>query len=591
MCHSQTRLNVSAKRGFQTNHNDSSSAVDLLCKRRRTANANWQQPAAPFPSAASASPANTNTNAVAASFSLLSSAACLQLLSQQKTGLSTNSPHDAVVGRALINYTKTRNAVVAPSPSPAPLLQVDTSLKLLQTLRNVIQSLPSTEKSTIDFCVLAMKTHPHCLALQKEGCTAIRHYVKTIGNGASSSSARSVMMDRECLSVLLHVLALVQEAPASSISPQAEEEISYVQYLALDCIRVASRDSASRLLLAEEPQNLRIIFKTLERSPRDARLQELGLSLLSYLVEEDVCRKLILQPHQQEDADAAANHESSGINSIIRAMKDHASNSLIQCNGAAALCWLVHLEHRAAKAALLANPDAVRTILSVSERFVENGSVFGNCICILCGIRVGDVALLQTYPELGTPTRKLLQKGMRRNPTSLKVQRNCMMLLRLVTESSSLSGETSNTANAPQTSDDDNNDYEDCIDAVMDCMKHFAHEADMQSMGCRILANLVAAPTNTATTNANNNNGATVVNLRSIMTAKEGCINLVTSALMKHKTDARVQQGACWFLHGILQGSVGQAGPAAFGGGLAVLEIMLEGLGVELNASENENGN
>ena len=394
--------------------------------------------------------------------------------------------------------------------------------KVLQTLRALTAGLSCKDKSACDAAVLTMKRFPYCLPLQTEGCHTIRRYVKATAS-----------LTPESLSALL--LALTTHAGSDLGS-------SYLHYLAIDCLRVASRDETGRLLMAEQDGCIEMILRTLGSSLKDPRLQELGLSLISYLVEEDVCRKQII--------------EHGGVNIMVSSMKNHATNALIQCNASAALGWLVHLEHVDAKAALLATVDAIQTILDISKRYVENASVFGNCICILCGVRVGDRAVAETYPELGSPTRRLLQLGMHKNPKTLKVQRNCMMLLRLTTESEGETGALDDT---------EKNSYGDCIDVVVACMKEFPNESEIQSFGCRVLCNLAFNPGS-----------------RALVMAKDGCINQVVSALDKHKADAGVLQGACWFLQAMLHAGVGQPGATAFGGGLSVLGLMLKGLGVKV---------
>ena len=393
----------------------------------------------------------------------------------------------------------------------------------LYCLRTLTESLSCTDKAINDAVVTAMNSNPQSLQIQIEGCTAVRRYVKS--SGSLNSSGFSAVLQ--------------------AVRNHAD---LYLQYLAIDCIRIACRHAGSRVSLAEEAGSVQTILRALETNIHDSRLQELGLSLLSYLVEQVSCRKLIFS--------------EGGVNSIIHAMRNHPSNALIQCNGAAAMCWLVHLEHESAKAALLSNPFAIPTILDISKLYVSYASVFGNCVCILCGIRVGDTSVLESYPELGTATRHMVQVGMRKNPEALKVQRNSMMMLRLVTE---LEDSTAIPDDLMKES------YEDCIEVISASMKSFPDEIDIQSQGCRALSNLAM-------------NSA----VRPMLLSMEGCVNQVTSALMRHKDELSVQQGACWFLHGVMLESVGDEGTAAFRGGIGVLEIMLKGLGVDHGPTEED---
>ena len=398
--------------------------------------------------------------------------------------------------------------------------------EVLQTLRTLTSSAACRDKSACDVAVLTMKRFPSCLPLQTEGCLALRRYLK-----ASSVTGG---LTSECLAVLLR--ALVNHSDSGS----------YLQHLVMDCLRLASRDAKGRLLMAEHGQCIRLIVRVLVATPLDFRLQELGLSLISFLVEDEACRKQII--------------EHGGVTIIVRSMKNHAANALIQCNATAALGWLVHLDHVEAKAALLATEDAIPTILDICKRYVDNASVFGNCVCILCGVRVGDREVAETYPDLGSPTRQLLQMGMQKNRTALKVQRNCMMLLRLTTESE---GEIGTLDDAQKES------YKECIRVVVSSMKEFPNESEIQSFACRVLCNL--------TVNAGT---------RALIMETDGCINQVVCALDKHKGDAGVLQGTCWFLQAILHAGVeDQPGVTAFGGGISVLRLMLTSLGVKVVAN------
>ncbi|CAB9514456.1 expressed unknown protein [Seminavis robusta] len=396
----------------------------------------------------------------------------------------------------------------------APATQLES-----QAPTTVPQSLPrALFKTFLEPVVIAMERNPLNLKMQMEGCIALRNHTKAIGT-----------MDRASLSALLSVLR--------------KHSDSLVLCLALDTLRSASRDANFRSMIADHSGSMATLLDTLQASPIDGRLQEIGVSLFSYLVEEPACRKQLI--------------EHGGVDVIISSMRNHASNTLIHCNGAAALSWLVHLNHDNATAALVANPDAIPTIYTVSKEFVDNASVLGNCMCILFGVRVGNRAVLEDYPELGgAPMRKLIQLGLRNNPKVIKVQRNCLMLLRLVTEPEENEVEMS-------LDNEDVTSYDDCIALVLTSMKEFSMEVEMQYLGSRVLANLAATP-----------------GLRQRIVATSGCINQVTAALLQHKTDTRIQRAAIYFLYEVLRESASQKGSEAFGGGISVLKDMLEGLGV-----------
>jgi hypothetical protein len=334
-----------------------------------------------------------------------------------------------------------------------------------------------------DAAVLAMEKHPSSLRVQIEGCSVLRHHIKAVGTTDSRG------------------LCVVVTALDVSTDP-------LIHYLAVDCLRLASGDANCRMMIAAHSHCIRTLVETIQSSPTNARLQELGLSTFSYLVEEPGCRRQLI--------------EEGGIDVIISAMKTHASNSLIQCNGSAALCWLVHQEHEDAKEAITGNPDAIPTIYGTSETFIDNASVFGNCMCILFGALVGDGSVLLDYPLLGEPTRRLIQLGMRKHPNVVKLQRNCMMLLVIVTENAAIDEEAMQS-------------YDDCIGVLLCSMKAFPKEVDIQYLACRILANLAANS-----------------KIKQRIVATPPCITQVTSAVLEHQSDKRLQRGALHFVNELL---------------------------------------
>ena len=509
MHRTETNLNLLKRKHQNRSHHDgldhdatpsglrkaaSCNVLGLICKNKRRRTMAWQAP----PAAATSTMSN------------------YKVIAEKPSALAQR------LAKQLRNKSTALKIATATSKTDQAISEV------LQTLRTLTSSAACKDKSACDIAVLTMNRFPSCLPLQTEGCLALRRYIK-----ASSATARGGLTS-ECLAALLR--ALVNHSDSGS----------YLQHLVIDCLRLVSRNAKGRMLMTEHDQCIRLVVRVLEAAPLDFRLQELGLSLISFLVEDEACRKQII--------------EHGGVTIIVRSMKNHAANALIQCNASAALGWLVHLDHVEAKAALLATEDAIPTILDIAKRYVDNASVFGNCVCILCGVRVGDRAVAETYPDLGSPTRQLLQMGMQKNRTALKVQRNCMMLLRLTTESE---GETGALDDAQKKS------FKECIRVVVSCMKEFPNECEIQSFACRVLCNL--------TVNAET---------RALVMETDGCINQVVCALDKHKGDAGVLQGGCWFLQAILHAGVeDQPGVTTFGGGLAVLRLMLTGLGIKVVAN------
>ena len=217
----------------------------------------------------------------------------------------------------------------------------------------------------------------------------------------------------------------------------------------------------------------------------------------------------------------------SGVQIIPEVMRFHTEDSLIQCNAIAALCWLVH----ASRCRL--DPGDIPTVLEVMRIHEDNPSAFGNCVCLLCGMDLNSV-------DIRSLTQCILT-GMNRHLKSAKVQEGCLRWLQFR----------------------DPNNFQDefkaAVPTVLDAMRLHMDDAHLQSQAVEALVMFAGTEL-----------------LRDAL-LEVGAVDVVLAMLKRHKTDARVQQGTAWFLSLCTPAT---ASTIAFGGGVGVMEVIWQSLGV-----------
>eukprot|EP00980_Cylindrotheca_fusiformis_P023421 scaffold10472_cov126-Cylindrotheca_fusiformis.AAC.16 len=348
--------------------------------------------------------------------------------------------------------------------------------------------------------IRAMRRHSHILVIQEEGCFALRLLLE--------SHPGAVARGRD--DRIAQLLETIHDHSDSKV----------LRYIGLDIIRVLVQFSSEQR--ANIGTHLIRILKLLKENLDEYWLQQVGLSLISWIVEEDASRKVLV--------------ESEGVLYALQVMQQHPDCPIIQCNSSAVLCWCLHKSTADVRSMFDSRPESTLTILQMMRRFLSNSLIFGNGACILSGLIIanpdrndldkGDLIKLSFY-------------GLELHQSSSKVQRNCLTLLRIATNS--------------------NQDYNiqqdfviDNIEVVMKTMEAYGDDGDLQAEGCGFLGNLMSH----------------------YAAAKErisalGCIETVVKCQVKHKKNANVQQQALRFHSLLLEASLvaRSEAPSAFGGG------------------------
>lgn len=366
----------------------------------------------------------------------------------------------------------------------------------------------STPKITkyIDSIILAMKKHPGIVPIQEEGFFALRrlseHYPGTASIGE---------VDR--------IQTIVK---AMMYHPQNVE----LRYLGLDILRILVQFSAEQRAIVGT--QLVPILGILKVNLKDFWLQQVGLALLSWIIEEEDSRDVVIK--------------EGGVLHVIQAMQQHPACTAVQCNGSATLCWCIHKNAPGVRYLFGSQPQGTTTILQTMRRYLSNSLIFGNCACILSGLILADA---ERDDLEQSKVIKLSIYGMKLHQSSSKVQRNCLTLLRIATSSN------------------DSIEEEfliDSLEIVLLAMKLHCNDGDLQADGCGILGNMLSSSSAEA-----------IENMSDL-----GCIETVVNCQINHKNNAHVQEEALRFHSLILEEQEERTRAyAAFGGGNHVLDAMI----------------
>ena len=361
-----------------------------------------------------------------------------------------------------------------------------------------------------------MKCHPMAALLQLEGMRSLRRMVKSNGGD----------------------FGFLIELGAGTIIIDAlynHKESMQIQIIGLDLVRILvilSSDFKRRV--GGCPKTIHAIINALARLSSNRHVQQICLSLVSWLVELKEARRIII--------------EECGVSLILSSMIRFAFDPLVQCNGAAALCWLIHAEGQDATGGILSHSEGTTLLLQILSCYVDNASVYGNFMCILSGIL--QVATPAGHAETEEYLR-LAVLGIRKHKASTKVQRNCLTLIRILLLNHPARHEALIESR--------------CIDDILGTMKIYASDCSIQTESCRVLAHLCDTEKGRSTLLAS------------------GCIEAVLNSQMRHSTNSRMQHAAISFHACLLQNEVDEERLAAFGGGTQVISAMF--LGVEESQS------
>ena len=389
----------------------------------------------------------------------------------------------------------------------------DLNLQLtgIRALRRVCAS------STMDYAMIgfvgaimsAMEQHPYDTTLQIEGCRTLRQWAKM--------DARKVQV--------------ISNRGAGRMLPRALDrhpKSLALQILGLDLLRVlVVCCPKERSYISQNPQFIATLLQILEKHVKDSCIQQIGLSLLSWLVEDGNTKDAVIR--------------DGGVSLILKAMHQHADGQMVQCNGAAALCWLIHTGGQRSIDDFLSNGEGIKTISQTMSRYIENPSVFGNCVCILSSGR--SISAADTEHLAGLEVLGVVVLGMQNHIQSPKVQRNCLAWLRLLT-SQSLSSSSHDILLKFEV-----------LEAIAATMREHYGDAGIQIQACNVLADLCAT-----------------TKVRDILSSLT-CIEMVVNSQLEHRSNIRLQQAALWFHNCMLENQMGQENVASFGGGGGGVEL------------------
>jgi hypothetical protein len=376
-------------------------------------------------------------------------------------------------------------------------LYVTRSLKeIMPTLQNA-----SYRLNAIEGALNAMKNTPSSLAVQTEASKILQRLVTPRGETLRNTP--------EAVNVL-----------ASALHHHPDDV--NLQCLLLDLIRRVKPNHSDM-----SRETIFAIMETLKYQ-MDSCVQQIGLNITPWLAEDDTCRQIL--------------KEAGGIDSFPLSMTYHPTDFLILCNASAALCWLVHSgENNLA----LFQTRHLATILDTIQAHHDQAAIFGNCVCILCGL-----ADLPDSPDLV----RMVRMGMQIHIGSVKVQESCLRWIRF--RDPALCGD----------------ELVQCIAVIVEAMHTHAQDTDLQAHACEALSSLADAS----------------AEIRSCL-LEIGAVDVVLRTLSEHRQNERTRRGAAWVLTLLLSsGGTPIESVVAFGGGFEAVEI-LWGLPTEPQPREQSN--
>lgn len=428
---------------------------------------------------------------------------CFALLEQIKVLLIESSEHDVELAFAVLCWT---------ADIEVKVICLDVLLKAVASMKYCYMLLPVLSH--------AMRHYPQSESVQLGALRLIHgHTAQTIGNQQDKPFS-----DKECLLQLELGNAVVETITRFSDS-------ATVQGVCLDILRhfTLSTDCTS---LGHDfwVSAIPAISLAVSRYLNVSLIQLPGLALTAWLSEEEVYRNMLWNSRTDEN----------GIVDTIRsAMKIHPADTVIQCNAAASLCWLLHNLGSSITGFSTGNyPRILPVVLEALRRHCDDAAVFGNCVCLLTAMPVSDDTNRNTTEVELDAT---VAKGMRQHISSCKVQACCLrwMLHYMPNEMRRL---------VP------------FIPAVLECMNQHTCNEYLQSQACGILSALADHDVD--------------------QVLKHGCVDAVLAALQHHPSNDKVQLEAGWFMIAAATATV----PAtrAFGGGIAVVAAIWRGLGASV---------
>ena len=366
-------------------------------------------------------------------------------------------------------------------------------------------------EAQIQFITRSMKVCPESLILQLEGCHALRRRIQHDG-----CKQRYFFYGWEVEALDVVIDAIGHHAPWSR----------HTCYLGFDVIRMLV--TSSQLCRKAASNNISMLttaLRLMELYSNDPAILQVGLSILSWVVEETEGRDAIL--------------DLGGIELLLIAIEQHPEDVLIQCNCTASLSWLIHTQSSKAKSAMAAGSKGIGLLIDTLKRFhLSDPSIFGNIVCSLIGTLIAEPSRqdFQSAEIVATAVR-----GMEQHQSSPRVRRNSLTLLRLLT----IDTPVGQALVLPH------------IESVRLAMSQAVDDCDALEEACGILANVCILP-----------EGRSAV-------LETGCVDTVVFSQLSSRSQ-RLQLFAVLFHSLLVNDGVGETS-LAFGGGQDVIYSMLAG--------------
>lgn len=304
--------------------------------------------------------------------------------------------------------TKVMNILASPECSHSLRMVSSTSLRSLTALIMLQALVASVEEKKqaspccpvqrlVDTLLQSMQQHPTSLVVHVEASRSIQRIIVAQQEHQVSSSRASGAKPNPChlLSSEPVLVILLQSLAAHYCS------VALTRVL-LDLLRrCQSTDmTISRWALHRAPP---ILLQATSHHRHDASILQAALSLLAWFCEDEACRRQIVG-------------KNSACHLLPELMVLHPTDTLVQCNAAAALCWLVH-----AGPEPLPN-EYVPHFVELVERHVDTASTLGNGVCLMCGVNTDE-----HHERI---VQRIIRVGMSKHIDCAKVQEGCLRWLR-----------------------------------------------------------------------------------------------------------------------------------------------------------------
>ena len=390
------------------------------------------------------------------------------------------------------------------------------------TLRSLLcrlfDNVPDREIA-IGAILTAMEKHASSIMVQLEGCQLLQRFVvsspQELPDATSLSEKNNNTPTTATTTHRQRALRIIFHSMHHHFDHAA------LQYLGLELIRkLVQKPDECRLVGGTS-----ILWQTLQIHALEPPIQQLGLSLLAWLAEDDACRDHLIS--------------AGAVEIILCLMKLHRRNAWIQCNAAAALCWFVHAGGQNGRCELPAHH--IPTVLDILELHQDNASTFGNCVCLLCATQLqDDDDNDDNEEEEEDRVLQIIQNGMKTHIGSAQVQEGCLRWL-LLRDPTRITVERLKDQLLPR---------------ILEGMKHHMQDAHVQTQAIALLTLLMASQQN----------------LRQVV-LQAGVVDGVLETFKRNKKERRVQEGVILFMS-LLVPSMDEPYVSAFGGGFGLIDFM-----------------